>query len=90
MAKKTRKAVNESEIKSLTETELNPGELAVIRKLNGATNVPGSVHSRRTIEAVLQGRRSNPGILQGAIHNAKRELERLTKVMNQILSKIRS
>jgi hypothetical protein len=88
--KKTRKEVDDSEIKYLTENPLSPSELATIRKLNGATSVPGSQYSKRTIEAVLQGRRNNPRILQKAIHSAVEELERYTTIMHDLLNKLRS
>ncbi len=90
MKKETRKERDDRELKFLTETGLSDAELKVVRKLNGATSVPGYPveYKKRTIEAVLQGRRSNPRLLQAAIQNAKKELEHLTKVMNELLSKL--
>lgn len=91
MKKETRKEKHERELKILTESGLTDEELRVIRRLNGATSVPGyegGQPSRRTVEAVLQGRRSNASLLQKAIYNAKEELQRCTQIMDRILKKL--
>jgi hypothetical protein len=93
MKKLTRKQVDDRELQFLTETGLTAEELQVVRKLNGATMVPGyqgNKPSTRTIEAVLQGRRSNPRLLQAAIKNAKDTLDRYVDVLNKLLEKMRS
>ncbi len=90
MAKKeTRKEQDDRELKFLTENQLTDTELTAIRKLNGATKVPGRSESSRTIEAVLQGRRTNARILQAAIKSAMERLNHYTEVMNGLLNKLK-
>ena len=60
--------------------------MAVVRKLIApSTEVfKNSIYSKRTIEAVLQGRRTNGQLLQLAIDAARKELELCNSVMNEI------
>jgi hypothetical protein len=90
MAKETRKQKDDRELKALG-APLTDDELQVIRKLNGATYVPGyegMEPSRRTVEAVLQGRRINARLMQRAIYNAKEKLQEYTRIMEGILKKL--
>lgn len=91
MKKVSKKEAGRREWEYLKENPLTEEELRVIRKLNGATSVPGSDTgvSRRTIEAMLQGRRqADPSLLQQAIYNAKERLDEYTRVMQGIIKKI--
>jgi len=74
------------EIETLTKVSLNSEQLAVVRKLIApSTEVfKNSIYSKRTIEAVLQGRRTNGQLLQLAIDAARKELELCNSVMNEI------
>ena len=74
------------EIETLTKVSLNSEQLAVVRKLIApSTEVfKNSRYSKRTIEAILQGRRTNGQILQIAIDAARKELELCNSVMNEI------
>jgi hypothetical protein len=91
MKKISKKEAGRREWEYLKTNSLTDEELHVIRKLNGATSVPGHKgYSRRTIEAVLQGRRSNPPLLQQAIHNAKETLERYSQIMNKLFVRLSS
>ena len=74
------------EIETLTKVSLNSEQLAVVRKLIArSTGVfENSFHSKRTIEAILQGRRTNGIILQIAIDAARKELKLCNSVMNEI------
>lgn len=93
MKKTSKKAVASHQWHYLKENELTEEELRVIRKLNGASSVPGydTGFSKRTVEAMLQGRRkADPSLLQQAIRNAKNTLDRYTEVMNNLLKKLSS
>lgn len=74
------------EIETLTKVSLNSEQLAIVRKLIApSTEVfKNSIYSKRTIEAVLQGRRTNGQLLQLAIDAARKELELCNSVMNEI------
>ena len=74
------------EIETLTKVSLNSEQLAIVRKLIApSTEVfKNSRYSKRTIEAILQGRRTNGQILQIAIDAARKELELCNSVMNEI------
>lgn len=88
--KKSEKQAVLREIEYLKKNNLTAEELRVIRKLNGASSVEGhDGYSRRTVEAVLQGRRSNVMMLHDAIRNAKTRLEEYTAVMDRLLKKLR-
>ena len=80
------------EIETLTKVSLNSEQLAVVRKLIApSTEVfKNSIYSKRTIEAVLQGRRTNGQLLQLAIDAARKELELCNSVMNEIESLVSS
>lgn len=87
MAKETRSQKYHREIGNISAIGLTPLQLSVIRKLGGATRLPAKYpqyYSRRTIEAVLQGRRSNPQMLLDAIENARDELKRVNEIMQSI------
>lgn len=75
-----------NEIETLTKVSLSSAQLAVVRKLIApSTEVfKNSIYSKRTIEAVLQGRRTNGQLLQLAIDAARKELELCNSVMNEI------
>jgi predicted transcriptional regulator len=75
-----------NEVETLTKVSLSSAQLAVIRKLIApSTEVfKNSIYSKRTIEAVLQGRRTNGQLLQLAIDTARKELELCNSVMNEI------
>lgn len=75
-----------NEVETLTRVSLSSAQLAVVRKLIApSTEVfKNSVYSKRTIEAVLQGRRTNGQLLQLAIDAARKELELCNSVMNEI------
>lgn len=91
MKKLSKKEVGRREWEWLKENKLTAEELQVIRKLNGASSVPGynTVLSKRTIEAMLQGRRTaDPELLRQAIRNAKANLDDYTVVMDGIVKKI--
>ena len=74
------------EIETLTKVSLNSEQLAIVRKLIApSTEVfKNSRYSKRTIEAVLQGRRTNGQLLQLAIDAARKELKLCNSVMNEI------
>jgi len=80
------------EIETLTKVSLNSEQLAIVRKLIApSTEVfKNSIYSKRTIEAVLQGRRTNGQLLQLAIDAARKELELCNSVMNEIESLVSS
>ena len=80
------------EIETLTKVSLNSEQLAIVRKLIApSTEVfKNSRYSKRTIEAVLQGRRTNGQLLQLAIDAARKELELCNSVMNEIESLVSS
>lgn len=75
-----------NEVETLTKVSLSSAQLAVVRKLIApSTEVfKNSIYSKRTIEAVLQGRRTNGQLLQCAIDAARKELELCNSVMNEI------
>ena len=75
-----------NEVETLTKVSLSSAQLAVVRKLIApSTEVfKNSIYSKRTIEAVLQGRRTNGQLLQLAIDAARKELELCNSVMNEI------
>lgn len=75
-----------NEVETLTRVSLSSAQLAVVRKLIApSTEVfKNSIYSKRTIEAVLQGRRTNGQLLQLAIDAARKELELCNSVMNEI------
>lgn len=66
--------------------QLTDDQLNVIRKLIARRKdaLPAVPYSKRTIEAVLHGRRTNPLILMAAIQEAKKELEAYNKTMQEI------
>lgn len=74
------------EVETLTKVSLSSAQLAIVRKLIApSTEVfKNSIYSKRTIEAVLQGRRTNGQLLQLAIDAARKELELCNSVMNEI------
>ena len=74
------------EIETLTKVSLNSEQLAIVRKLIApSTEVfKNSIYSKITIEAVLQGRRTNVQLLQLAIYAARKELELCNSVINEI------
>ncbi len=74
------------EVETLTKVSLSSAQLAIVRKLIvPSTEVfKNSIYSKRTIEAVLQGRRPNGQLLQLAIDAARKELELCNSVMNEI------
>lgn len=75
-----------NEVETLARVSLSSAQLAVVRKLIApSTEVfKNSIYSKRTIEAVLQGRRTNGQLLQLAIDAARKELELCNSVMNEI------
>ncbi len=75
-----------NEVETLTRVSLSSAQLAVVRKLIApSTEVfKNSIYSKRTIEAVLQGRRTNGQLLQLAIDAARKELKLCNSVMNEI------
>lgn len=90
MKELSKKEAGRIEWEYLKQNTLTDDELRVIRKLNGATSVPGYKGiSKRTIEAVLQGRRTgDPSLLQRALHNAKERLDEYSQIMDNLLNKI--
>jgi hypothetical protein len=74
------------EVETLTKVSLSSAQLTVVRKLIApSTEVfKNSIYSKRTIEAVLQGRRTNGQLLQLAIDAARKELELCNSIMNEI------
>lgn len=81
-----------NEVETLTRVSLSSAQLAVVRKLIApSTEVfKNSIYSKRTIEAVLQGRRTNGQLLQLAIDAARKELKLCNSVMNEIENLISS
>lgn len=81
-----------NEVETLTRVSLSLAQLAVVRKLIApSTEVfKNSIYSKRTIEAVLQGRRTNGQLLQLAIDAARKELKLCNSVMNEIENLISS
>jgi hypothetical protein len=77
----------ETEIEKLERLPLNKEELQVVRKLISqaqlAENLNG-VHKKRTIEAVLQGRRKNPLIVSEALKLARAELKKYNETIRRI------
>lgn len=80
------------EVETLTKVSLSSAQLAIVRKLIApSTEVfKNSIYSKRTIEAVLQGRRTNGQLLQLAIDAARKELKLCNSVMNEIETLISS
>lgn len=71
---------------------LDSEQLAVIRKLIAPSTrlLNTSIYSKRTIEAILQGRRRDGETLREAIDLARGELKRCNEVMTGIEIKLRS
>jgi hypothetical protein len=63
---------------------LHPNQLSVIRKLISPSSQLISSYSRRTVEAILQGRRKDGQTLYDAITIARKELARCNTVMEEI------
>lgn len=70
---------------------LDSEQLAVIRKLIAPSTrlLNTSIYSKRTIEAILQGRRRDGETLREAIDLARGELKRCNEVMAGIEIKLR-
>jgi hypothetical protein len=93
MKNETTVAKRKRELTNIEAIGITPEQLQAIRKLNGRNCITGNTYratlinetfSNRTIEAVLQGRRFNAEITHAAIYAAKEQLQRLTKVMNEV------
>lgn len=71
---------------------LDDEQLAVIRKLIAPSTrlLNTSAYSKRTIEAILQGRRKDGETLRNAIDLARGELKRCNEIMAGIEIKLRS
>ena len=71
---------------------LDSEQLAVIRKLIAPSTrlLNTSIYSKRTIEAILQGRRKDGETLRNAIDLARGELKRCNEIMAGIEIKLRS
>jgi hypothetical protein len=93
MKNETTVAKRKRELTNIDAIGITPEQLQAIRKLNGPRTIAGKKYratlineafSKRTIEAVLQGRRLNAEITHAAIYAAKEQLQRLAKVMNEV------